>query len=207
MNNLSIEKKETILFFSIDTQINAKLFTEISNNLKDIIFLNVFSQQDAFNSLLNNEIDILILDEEAVNFEVINFLTQIKCIDYEPSVIYTTGGANIYTLIDVFNIGVKKVVIKDENLQLSIISEIKRLIRIRKNIYLSNNIIAKLTEANSILEEKNRRLDEFTATLAHDIRGPLGGIGMKIEYLLDAYQEDFDKKCVDILNRAIKYLI
>ena len=45
----------------------------------------------------------------------------------------------------------------------------------------------RLTEANMMLNDKNKRLDEFCQTVAHDIRGPLGGLIMRLEYLNDKF--------------------
>jgi signal transduction histidine kinase len=60
----------------------------------------------------------------------------------------------------------------------------------------------RLTAANAKLEEKNRRLDDFCATIAHDIRGPLASLILKTEYIVDAYQESLDQRCTRLLTRA-----
>jgi signal transduction histidine kinase len=63
-------------------------------------------------------------------------------------------------------------------------------------------LVARLTEANAMLEEKNKRLDDFSASLAHDIRGPLGGISMKIDYILDTYNGELPERVKELLSRS-----
>jgi signal transduction histidine kinase len=63
-------------------------------------------------------------------------------------------------------------------------------------------IRAKLTETNALLDEKNRRLDDFCTTIAHDIRGPLAALMLKVEYILDAYDGELDSKCAGLLQRS-----
>jgi signal transduction histidine kinase len=81
---------------------------------------------------------------------------------------------------------------------------VRHLLRIRRLEQENSNLLAKLTEANLMLEEKNRRLDDFSATVAHDIRGPLGGISMKLEYILDQYGNTFEPRVVQLLDRGLQ---
>lgn len=75
--------------------------------------------------------------------------------------------------------------------------------RIRKLQEENAKLVAKLTEANQLLEEKNKRLDEFSATVAHDIRGPLGGVVMKLEYLQERYSSQLDERFTTLMSRAL----
>jgi signal transduction histidine kinase len=61
----------------------------------------------------------------------------------------------------------------------------------------------RLTEMLGLLEEKNKRLDEFSMTLAHDIRGPLAGISMKLEYLLDVFPNEMPPRATQLMTRAL----
>ena len=54
-----------------------------------------------------------------------------------------------------------------------------------------------------LLAERNKRLDEFSATVSHDIRGPLGGITMKLEYLIENHREEVAGRFAEVLKRAL----
>ena len=55
-----------------------------------------------------------------------------------------------------------------------------------------------------MLAEKNKRLDEFSGTVAHDIRGPLGTISMKLEYIKDIYGDELDDRFKSIVDGTLQ---
>jgi signal transduction histidine kinase len=96
------------------------------------------------------------------------------------------------------------VVVLNERWREEIQPSVRHLLRLRRLEEENRTLLSKLTEANALLEERNKRLNEFSATLAHDIRGPLGGISMKLEYTLDHYAAKLEPRCVDLLQRTLK---
>jgi signal transduction histidine kinase len=120
------------------------------------------------------ETEIIVLGELIDSHHVASLMEQIKLSGSRPSIIRVTG-------VDSFE---GRTVEKEEDLPRAI----AQATRLRKLQAENERLVAKLTEANQLLEEKNKKLDEFTATVAHDIRGPLGGIVMKLQYVLDTFE-------------------
>jgi signal transduction histidine kinase len=81
---------------------------------------------------------------------------------------------------------------------------VRDMLRIRKLEGENSVIRARLIEANNMLDEKNRRLDDFCATIAHDIRGPLSGLILKLDYIIDTYQAELDERFVGLLTRSLQ---
>ena len=54
-----------------------------------------------------------------------------------------------------------------------------------------------------MLNDKNKRLDEFCQTVAHDIRGPLGGLIMRLEYLNDKFDNITKERIKDIITTSL----
>jgi signal transduction histidine kinase len=63
---------------------------------------------------------------------------------------------------------------------------------------------AKQMELNRFLSDKSKRLEEFSMTIAHDVRGPLGGIAMNLEYVLDTYSDALPGRSAELISKALK---
>ncbi len=131
--------------------------------------------------------EIIVLGESLSPSQVASIMEQIKISGSRPSIIRVSG-------VDSFE---GRTVSSEEEVPRAI-SQAKRLRKLQAE---NERLVAKLTEANQLLEEKNKKLDEFTATVAHDIRGPLGGMVMKLQYVLDTF--DLPERAVIILKKAL----
>lgn len=60
----------------------------------------------------------------------------------------------------------------------------------------------RLEESLRFLSEKVSRLEEFATTIAHDVRGPLAAICMRIDVALEVGGEALSQKLRDLLTRA-----
>jgi signal transduction histidine kinase len=146
--------------------------------------------------------DVVIFDYDISKEKGLSLINELKLKDYEPAVLIVSSNIEDKVFTEVYNHGLHQYIVKQGNWIEELGPALRHLLRIRKLENENRNLLAKLTEANALLNEKNRRLDEFSATLAHDIRGPLGGICMKLEYILDAYKDRFDDRLFGLLDRA-----
>lgn len=127
--------------------------------------------------LRENQFDIVVLDQElGSTAEIIELLFRLKTADYDPSVVVVARHPDTKLVNELYKFGCHRCIVKDAHWLEELGSAVDYLMRLRK--VASENLIlrAKLTEANAALVAKNARLDEFTATIAHDIRGPLGDL-------------------------------
>lgn len=131
--------------------------------------------------------EILILGEALDPTKIAALIDEIKLSGSRPSLIRVSRSDSF-----------EGRTVKTEEELPSAISQVKRLRKLQAE---NERLVAKLTEANQLLEEKNKKLDEFTATVAHDIRGPLGGIVMKIQYVIDTFE--LPERAVIILKKAL----
>lgn len=131
------------------------------------------------------------------------FIYELKNSDSDPALIILSEDANSKRITELYKHGCQRFIIKDERWLSELGLAIRQLMRYRQVVNENLKIRTKLTESNMLLDERNKRLDEFSATLAHDIRGPLGGISMKLEYLLDHAERELDQKSQEILKRAL----
>jgi signal transduction histidine kinase len=155
-------------------------------------------------SLLNEQdFDIVIFDGVLADEEGLRFIQTLRLRDHDPSVIFLVNAPELHTLLQMHNSGAQKLVLKQEGWLDGFGTSVRQLLRIRRLEQENRLMMAKLMEANILLEEKNRRLDEFSATVAHDIRGPLGGISMKLEYILDVYEGELEGRLQELLKKSL----
>ena len=147
-------------------------------------------------SVFEGEYDIVVLELDDVNIE---FIYQLKLLENCPALLAIIRNTNEYLIEDAYKAGCYRCIVKDERWLDELSAAIRYLLRIERLEKENRKLIAKLTEANSLLSEKNKRLSDFTGTVAHDIRGPLGGINMKLEYMCDIYKDDIDPKLSKLL--------
>ena len=148
------------------------------------------------------DFDIVIFDYDVSGDIGIDLIHELMLKDYEPAVLIVSTSVETKVFTDIYNYGSHRYIVKNGRWLEEIGPAVRHLLRIRKLENENRNLLAKLTEANAMLGDKNRRLDQFSATLAHDIRGPLGGICMKLEYVLETYGHSFDDKLKGLLSRA-----
>jgi signal transduction histidine kinase len=175
---------------------------EIVEQLPHITLTEVSNLESYRKQVLSVDYDIVILDYDLSGDQGMSLIHELQLKDYEPAVLIVSSKIHSRVFNEVFNQGLYRYIIKDGMWREEIGPALRSLLRIRRLEQENRNLLAKLTEANALLNEKNRRLDEFSATLAHDIRGPLGGICMKLEYILDSYGTTFDPKLFGLLDRA-----
>lgn len=158
------------------------------------------SEQIPFDLIDNAEVIVV---HSSVGLDQVNDLLHAsKLSESHPSIILIEGKDAIPPGL-FYEGGGTRVLFEQDITQQEIGRALVQIDRIRKLQEENAKLVAKLTEANQMLEDKNRRLDEFSATVAHDIRGPLGGVVMKLEYLQERYASQLDERFSTLMSRAL----
>jgi signal transduction histidine kinase len=152
-------------------------------------------------ALSQGEFDIVVLDYDLPDARDSQLLAQLRLRDHEPDVLIVSKCEEADTIRRIAE-SRKRYVVRDEKWVDSLVLALRDMIRIRRLEREMSLIQERLTVANAKLEEKNRRLDDFCATVAHDIRGPLAGLILKTEYIVDTYRDRLDERCVALLTRS-----
>lgn len=176
----------------------------VAKQLPDALITPVGSIAQYLEIIAAHDFDLVVLDQELAPHGAVELIQELKLKDSEPGVLVLSRSADPKLVAELYNSGCHKCIVKEGRWVEDFGPAVRHLLRLRRLEEENRRLVARLTEANMMLQEKNRRLDEFSATLAHDIRGPLGGISMKIEYLLEEYDSRFDGRCRDLLGTALK---
>lgn len=154
-------------------------------------------------ALSKQEFDVVVLDYDIPEVQTQELLAQLKLRDNEPDVLILSECNDPKTIRNIAK-AQKRYVVRDVGWVDAMGHAIRDMLRIRRLEQEMEFIRERLTEANLRLEDRNRRLDDFCATIAHDIRGPLAGLILKIEYILDTHTKSFDERTVALLNRSVE---
>ena len=152
-------------------------------------------------ALGGGDFDVVVIDYDLPGIQSSEVLAQLKVLDHEPDVLLLSRCTDAGTIRKISQ-SQKRYVVRDELWLEAMSRAVRDMLRIRRLEREMVLVRGRLTESNRQLEEKNLRLDEFCATIAHDIRSPLAGLILKVEYILDKYGEGFDKKCAEMLGRS-----
>ena len=199
---VTLERIENILLLEPPDEELKHALERIVYQLPTISLTQVSSLDTYQRTVAKNDYDIVIFDYDVSGDQGIQLIHELKLKNYEPAVLIVSSQVESKIFTEVYNQGLYRYIIKDGTWKEQLGPAIRALLRIRKLEHENRSLLAKLTEANAMLNEKNRRLDEFSATLAHDIRGPLGGICMKLEYILDTFGSSFEPRLFGLLDRA-----
>lgn len=195
---------ERVLVLSSDADASTTLRESLEHALPDLNIEEAVGIDHLQQRVNSEQFDLVVLDYELPLADYRQLFYELKNNEHQPSVLVVTDGRDSSTINELYKYGCSRCVLKDENPTQELPTAVRSLLRSRQIIDENIRIRTKLTEANMLLDERNKRLDEFSATVAHDIRGPLGGISMKLEYALDLYAGKLEPKCEDLMRRAVK---
>ncbi|RMG42246.1 MAG: sensor histidine kinase [Candidatus Dadabacteria bacterium] len=191
-----------VLFFNPGEDAVRDVLENLENTLPEVNATRVVSLDDLRNKLHQDSFDIVILDHPWSLENPVHLIFEMRTLEERPFVIVALDQEQHAAVNDLYKFGAHRCIIKNDCWQSELTVAVKHLLNLRKAIEANLEARTRLTEANKLLEERTRRLDEFSATVAHDIRGPLGGICMKLEYLKDMYGGQLDSRFREILSRA-----
>lgn len=154
---------------------------------------------------LNQEsFDIIVLDCELESLGGPDFFRGLLLSESEPRSILVLKSPSAKEVQKLQAAGCSICVTRDQGWQSELASHVVRLSRKKRSEAAQAIARAKQMELNKFLGEKNRRLEDFSMTVAHDIRGPLGGIAMNLEYVMDTFGEEIPSRCREMINKALK---
>lgn len=154
-------------------------------------------------AIAQRDFDVVVIDYDLPGTQDAGLLAELKVREHEPEVLLLSTCQDPRTIQKISQ-SQKRYIVRDEMWLQSIRRGVRDLLRIRRLEQENALIRAKLTDSNRLLAEHNDRLDEFCATIAHDIRGPLAGLIVKIDYILERFGRGIDEKAVGMLTRSME---
>lgn len=190
-----------ILVFHDPRAVGAEQYALIADRISSAEVREVHSLRAYREALSQQDFDVVVLDYDIPGVPSRELLMQLQLRDCEPEVLLVSSCDNPQTVRNIAAAR-KRYVVRDDNWGEEVSYAIRDMLRIRKLEEEMAFVRARLTEVNYQLEEKNRRLDEFCATIAHDIRAPLAGLMLKVEYILTSQASGIEKKSLSMLQRS-----
>lgn len=179
---------------------DAELF--FSENYPQAKIASVGTLEQCKQAVIEKDFDIVILDCDVSSLVNIGLVPHLKVKDKEPAVLLISESINPDIINELNSLYCQRFLNKGGDWFAQLGPAIRQLVRIKKLEEENRRLVAQLTEAKMFLEEKNQRLDEFSATVAHDIRGPLGGISMRLEYALEKHGPTLEPRFKTLLERS-----
>jgi len=192
-----------ILIFEADQEIADLAWDTVAAFVPGASFELVRTLDDCRELLGSGHFDVLVLDYDLAELGRSFFLQELEVQDHLPGVVIVSAAVDVQLLSRLCTSNRRRFVLKDGDWLSEVGPTVRYLLRVVRMEEEYEKVRAQLTEANQILKDKNRRLDEFSMTLAHDIRGPLGGISMNLEYVLDTYGSTLPDRAAELLRRAL----
>jgi two-component system, sensor histidine kinase and response regulator len=183
-------EKFSILYVD-DEESNLKGFKSIY--FTDYTIYTASSGQEALEILSNHPVHIIITDQKMPGMTGVQFLSNTLSKYPDPIRIILTGYSDIEVLMKAINeCGIFRYITKpwNETEMNMTINQALDTYSLRKQ---NNELIKKLTEANTTLEEKvkirTQKIEDLISTVAHDLRAPLN----QIRAIVSLIQIDFPK--------------
>ena len=195
--------KEKIVL--LDNNTNDEVTSFIKENFKDYDFSVTSTYDECFEEIDKDNTRIVIVDKDSEDWGYEYFISKVKLTINAPSVIVLSNKVNDALYVNsLYLLGFSSYLItSQENWKRDLHSTIRHIIRNQKLEEINRKLTMRLTEANMMLNDKNKRLDEFCQTVAHDIRGPLGGLIMRLEYLNDKFDNITKERIKDIITTSL----
>ncbi len=198
-------KNFSILYVD-DEESNLKGFKSIY--FTDYTIYTAISGKEALEILANHEVHIIITDQKMPGMTGVQFLSNTMSKYPEPIRIILTGYSDIEVLMKAINeCGIFRYLTKPWNEQEMnmTINQALDTYNLRKE---NSELIKKLTDANTTLEEKvmerTKKIENLISTVAHDLRSPLNQIKAIVSLIhLDSTNlKDEQKSFIDLIFKA-----
>lgn len=196
--------KEKIVL--LDNNTNDEVTSFIKENFKDYDLSVTSTYDECFEEIDKDNTRIVIVDKDSEDWGYEYFISKVKLTINAPNVIVLSNKVNDALYVNsLYLLGFSSYLItSQENWKRDLHSTIRHIIRNQKLEEINRKLTMRLTEANMMLNDKNKRLDEFCQTVAHDIRGPLGGLIMRLEYLNDKFDNITKERIKDIITTSLR---
>ena len=202
--NSSIPAQDRILILDDNQDSCLGIAESVSYQIPSAVVEAVSSVPEMWCALNDTEYDVVILNHALSHSNPIELLHQLKVQEREPAVLMVSESADPAVIADMYNHGCQRCLVKEGDWHHQLGPSIRHALRYRKLQERNQELRSRLVEANIQLEEKNQRLDEFSATLAHDIRGPLAGLSMKLDFILEQMSAQLDERSRGMLLNSLR---
>jgi signal transduction histidine kinase len=182
--------------------------TELADiEVKSVYFFGSFVTEDSLSLKFSLDVDLVLIcasDEEVP--EALQVLRFLRLSDEEPVALALYRSLYQKTKLDeeVVSSLFQKAISFDLLKSQSIWRGIRASLRHRERFTESKRLILRLSEAQLLLEEKNKRLDSFSATVAHDLRSPLCTICMRLDLALEKLADSIPESIRSLLVSSLK---
>lgn len=170
--------------------------------LSDIAPRLLSSESEVLTALAIDACSLVVADVSLLTSSPESFVREVECTESSPFVIFLINDFDPHLLVTLHNSGCHKIVVRRNDWREHLAKEVRAVLRLTRMAEENELLVSQLHEANQLLREKNKRLDEFSAVLAHDIRGPLGNVLMKLEYVAGKNQDLVDERSTRFLTGA-----
>ena len=205
MDEKAIERygSDNILIFDQD-QLAPERFSEVVSHHIESSEVTVLQEKARLDEVLDGkDFDIVVLNADLSDLGGEMLLRKLQLRDHTPSVLLVSSCTSSKEVASLYAQGCERFIPKDPGWLKELGLAIAATSRRRRDAASTGHTLAQLSEVNRMLKEKNRRLDEFGMSVAHDVRGPLGAISMNVEFVLDTYGEQIPDRAKDLLSRAL----
>lgn len=192
-----------ILILDEDKDFNVAAKAAIHRIISSADVVITTTMQEYTQALQAMDFDVVVVDFDMPATQSVDFLPRLQLRDYEPEVLLLSK-CNELGIVKRIAETRNRYVVRDERCVEAMTHAVRDMLRIRRLEEENSVIRARLIEANGMLDEKNRRLDEFCATIAHDIRGPLSGLILKLDYIIESCEEELDERFTGLLKRSLE---
>jgi len=158
----------------------------------------------------NPNIQLILSDMNMPDISGLELIHQLKSETADIPIMILTGNNEISIAIKAIQSGASDYLLKDENIQETIVVAVKRLFEKQQ---LQTDLAQKnieLEEKNKELQESNRLKNNFLGIAAHDMRTPLYGIKGLAELLIDGTKgpitED-QKTYISLINHSVEEML
>lgn len=192
--------QSNILVVSAQAKDLIEIEEKIQSQLPESRLFSVANANEFDQVVKEQQFDLVVLDQELQDKSTLEIIQSLRLSDSEPAVLVITKASDPKVLAELFDLRCQKYMLREGNWLEQIGLAIRRTIRVKKLEDENISLLSNLTQANALLEERNKKLDQFSMVLAHDIRGILGGISMRLECALEHSQKIQDQSLQKLLQ-------
>lgn len=196
-------KGERIVLYTELSNVDSSLCEALTQQLPELDIRQVTSMTAYMSLLREQSCSVTVLDYDISDMREAELLARLRLLDEEPEVLIISRCDNPDVIKRIAQSN-RRYVVRDGQLIRSLSHAIRDILRTRRLEREMESLRFNLVRANAQLQERNDRLDDFCATLAHDIRVPLSALSLKIEHLLERQSGTLDSKSRALLEGSLE---
>ncbi|RMD84154.1 MAG: hypothetical protein D6808_07435 [Candidatus Dadabacteria bacterium] len=194
----------SVLILSKEQEVLGPVSDAIRESSKGVTLVSTSSIAGFREELSKASFDLVIIDQGTSGYATFELIHESRFQNSEPAILVLEQDNNPGMISAILHSGCQRCISKVESWKDELLPAIRQALRLKRLEDENRTLVRMLTEMNYELEKRNERLDEFNATVAHDIRGILAGVTMRLEYVLGKRRNEFNEETASILSKALK---